>query len=189
MPTLLLEREKTEEEESVPTKTDPKLQRTPKRLKTGGASQDNSITVIENPSVDGHIGYLFAQRFLETSHSRRFERTLYLRVDLEDFRIQDKNEYFEVRFDQGFDPKRLAYDFMIADGRIVLPRPSTVPYEICFIDPDLYNKYLADLKRSETVGPILEQVNSTLAKRAKNFRVDSVSKALILPQNYATLEI
>lgn len=176
-------------EEAVLTMTEPVLQEFPRELRIGGTTQDNSITVVENPRVEGYIGYLFAGHFVETKTTRCLTDTTYFRINLGSFNLIREN-YSRVYLEKGFSPAEYARcDFLLVRSiNKILPRPTIRPYEIGFLEPDLYNKHLEDLKHSLNVERVLYEINSDLAARIRSFGLDHGSGLLILPENYATLD-
>lgn len=186
----VLDAVETREDTTLPTETQPRLQELPRRLRVGGSSQDRSIIVIENPFVDGHIGYLLAMDFFEAQTKRGFKQASHARIYLNNYEFKALGEYQRVTIQQGFDPvARTKYDFLLTGSGNVLPRPSIRPYEIAFIEPELFDKYLGGLRSRRNIEQVLGEINSTLAQRIKSFELDQQTRTLVLPENYASLTI
>lgn len=163
----------------------------PRNLRVGDANQDHSITVIENPSIGGFIGYLFARHFTEEQTTKRFTDTTYFRINLRDFSfLAGRGNYPEVYLEKGLSPKEHARcDFLLVRSLgIILPRPTLIPYEIGFLEPELYDQHLEELTHPTNLKGILREINSDLAARIKSFGFYQGSGLLILPRNYATLD-
>ncbi len=174
----------------IPTESEPRLHRLLRSLHIGGASQDNSITVIENPGADGagYIGYLFATHFTERRMVKHFSNATYFRVNTYNFRVLDQEDYTEVHINPGFSPVLGMYDFLTTvPTNSILPRPTKKPYEIGFFEPELYDKLLSNLRNSNYIEGALREINSNLAQRIRSFQQDPGSGLLILPDTYATL--
>ena len=171
------------------TKTDPVLDETPDTLSISGPAQDRSITVIENPEVGGFYGYLFAGQLVQKPHATVFREAAYFRVEAAGMRIFDQQDLDQVETKKGFNPgEHLNYDFLVANGRMVLPRPSEVPYQICFVESETYEMWLHSLRQTKEPKAVLTVINTVLGQKVDKFRLDS-NNGLVLPHNYASLSL
>lgn len=190
MPVLELVRPRIEDKTPT-TETEELLERDPQRFESGGSTQDSSVTVIENSIVDGHIGYLFAAHFSESPVSRFLKEVAHFRLSVSNFEITETADYDRVEIEGGFSPGvRFKYDFLTArNGQITLPRPTILPYEIAFFEPQAYQRLLEGMRNEKSIKDTVGQVNRLLVQKVRTFSLQPDSQLLILPSNYAALMI
>jgi hypothetical protein len=174
-----------------PTETQPVLQLAPHGSRIAGAIQDPTVTVIENPKLQGQWGYLFSKVFIEKREIRAFHAAYHFRVSTKrrwtgrwkvavtGFRV--------VTLEKGFD-RGIAYEFMLGDGGAVLPNPSVIGYATCFLRPDEYDRFLEFLLANKDIARTIKELNGALARSASAFELDAKDR-LMLPENYASLVV
>lgn len=172
------------EEYPATISTDPELQPVTREVRIGSGTQDSSITVIENPLLEGYTGLLLSRYFFS-----RFQwRDL---IDVQHIRAGDKNNlrelqhYNRVRIDKGFD--RVLYNFVTTDTGLVLPAPNVLPYEVGFITPSEYDSFHDELRGGKNVKDVLESMYRLLAQKIPTFSFDNGK--LVLPNDYASLRL
>ena len=190
------------EEPPASTSTELQLEPVAKEIRIGSGIKDGSITVIENPSLDGYVGLLLSKHFYEARFQwRDLIDVLYIRVD-DKKRLRESREYGRVSIDKGFD--NIPYNFVATDSGVILPAKSTLPYEICFISPDEYDHFHDELQKgpwetqearglrrgrnvpeTSNVEHVVESMYKLLAQKVSTFSLDNGK--LVLPRDYASL--
>lgn len=188
MPVITREREGDE----VPsTETDPMREEVPEVLEVGDPAMGNSVTIIENLSANGYIGYLFAQHLRKTHGGRRWEGVHYLRfrkpAGVAGNRIFRFNS---VDLHRGYDDTRKTkYDYLVTGSDEILLQPTTTPYIVCDVHSGTWDKWILYLGEPRNVESILREVNFTLAQQINGFSLNPNTQALILPENYASFKM
>ncbi len=128
------------EQQNTPS-TDPVLEPVARETRTGSGTQDDSITVIENASLEGYIGLLLAKHFTQKYQKKELIDVLYIRADGKS-NIKDLTHYGMVSMEREFSEKsETPYNFVRTNSGMALPAFNFLPYEICFITPDEYDRF------------------------------------------------
>ena len=166
---------KTETERSI----DPRTQMAP----TANALEDSSITVVENPIVNGHTGLVLAQHFEgKTDGERHLVDVHHLRID-QIYRVEVQR-YDRLVIRKGFD--NFSYEFIVVGGNLI-PSPSTICYKGCFLDPKQYEMFRGEFEDDNPdAAATVELMYELLAKREPDYF--SLERGeLRMPANYASL--
>ena len=174
-----------DKEESPSTiSTDPKLQPVTREIRIGSGTQDSSITVIENPLLEGYTGLLLSRYFSSRFQWRDLIEVQHVRADAEN-NLRELQHYNRVRIDKGF--AHVFYNFAATDTGLFLPAPNVLPYETAFITPSEYDNFLYELHRDINVEDVLESMYKLLAQKIPTFSFDNGK--LYLPNDYASLRL
>ncbi|MFH0889535.1 MAG: hypothetical protein V1836_00115 [Candidatus Aenigmatarchaeota archaeon] len=116
---------------------------------TVAVPKDGSVTIIENPSVNGMIGFLLAHGFRKSPDRVELYDVQQYRVNVDDDvrhqRLDHKEKYKKAYIREASYLDRFGVNVVAGDGMIawddtvlrgdptILPQPSVLPYEVNFI--------------------------------------------------------
>ena len=164
------------------TKVKPTLEQLARVHQIAGGLQDSCITVIENPSLNGYLGLLLALHFSHNPYITEFKAVLYVRAN-EECEIDELTNHGVVAIKQGFD-RGIPYNFIEAQGGLVLPAPNIRAYEVAFISPGQHHDFSSELQEKATAGQALRAIYKLLADKVSDFSIEGGK--LVLPANYAS---
>lgn len=181
----------TKFESPLETLTRPDPSPEPQKLLIGSGYNGGTISVIENPRLENCLGLLFA-RHLDQAQWTDLRDVSYFRIEGEDNLKQDA-QFQKIRLNRGLislrDPFSSYYYAITEDGK-VLPNPSSIPYQVCPVEPATFTYYengIRDAAKNRALKFMMQSLYGFLMKTAKDFRL--ADEKLVLPPNYAELRL
>ncbi len=103
----------------------------------------NVIVPIENPRLNGHLGFLLARHVVIGPRKTDLTQVHHVRVNYDEDEPSALADYSRVSLDRS---GSFGLYFPIADRRKRLPAASRQPYKTCTITPNQYVQFLLGLR-------------------------------------------
>ncbi|GEM_PF-5466538 len=171
----------------APTLTHPELEAIVRTARIGGAAEDSSITMIENPGSSGdYIGFLLAREF----YQREFEVELgaVLHVREKDFVIDRvPTPYDSVTLKRM--PQYGDGVCAVTDSGLVLQSPSRLPYALCFIPTGTHKELSDALRKPGDRTSVLQEIYRMFAQAHSPAFYIGTRGRLEFPSGYANVRL
>ena len=173
--------EVTANEHMPSTQTEERLEAVVKNFATALGSEDGSIIVIENPIRYtrglGQLGLLLSRHYTERNNVPQFSDVLHARIGNYGLTYASpiKKATIKIGVSQG------PYFYVESDTGTFIPQASRMPYEICFISPEDYERFKSGLEEKQK--GIETAIYELLGKNVDSFSFNG--KELLLPSEYA----
>lgn len=144
----------------------------------------SSLTVIENPSLDGKLGILMADTTIWTGDEKAFMNAYIIIADRSYAITEVRNARMARTEHRRSEP--VLYTLRDNSGSIY-PVGSLLPYELCKITNEEFKKYESTLRTAEHqlgFAGVVNDMARLLAERNKFYSLNEGK--LILPPNYAS---
>lgn len=175
------------DEQNPLNQTKPVLETTAREAAVGGAMQDSSLTVIENPSLDLYIGILLAEHLRQDRLRTRLMNVEHIRFRYEP-EVPRLRHHETVTLEKGLYSSNTYFHFVRTGEGLILPAASVIAYQICPITPAQYNGFCRSLKNLKDMKEVLLDMYRLLARNVQGFSLKR-DGTLSLPPNYASLRI
>ena len=150
-----------------------------------GHSPGPSVTVVENPSLDHCIGFLFAKHFY--GHPlNRFKDMLYVRMDVQKLEVSEKTRFHEANIKR-VSLNESGYQYILTDQEKTLRAGTVRPYEVCHIPLDSYRQLANEHSWERYPQDVLESTYAMLDRYSALFRM--TSDGLLIPTDYAAVRM
>lgn len=167
--------------ERIETNTESQSMINPTRQRVYSNIEGPSITVCQNPSVDGNIGYLLAK---ETNHKRG---VVHRQCDHFEISRQantlTKVASFAIVSEERATKANFQFYFLL--GNNIVPRPTLTPYQRAPLSIEEHRQYLAMVKDA-SIAMNIRQLDQLIVERTEHFSLGA-DGLLFLPPDYASL--
>ncbi len=165
----------------------PELEPVAEEVGVAASTQDNSITVIENPSLNGLLGILLSRHFDRQPLDKYLIDVRHIRVDDRDD-IKEQRDHKRVRISMGVKyrgAEEIIYRHVSTEDEQRLPAPSLLPYRTCFLHADEFDYLFSGLERDNKAA-----IRTMYRLLAINDPLFSFRRGkLVLPDGYANLRL
>ena len=157
----------------------------PEELKDALGRAKSSLTVIENPSLDGNLGILMAATTILDGDNKAFIDAYRIIADTNYiYRSSSKNRYVKTVHQSGNPP--LYVVVLNEEGRKYWVA-SLLPHEVCKIADYEFERFETSVGSDENLDGVVRDMVKLLGERVNSFKIEEGK--LVLPPNYANTSL